>query len=183
VVIGAPSALVTGMGVAELFRRFVPVPERMLEEFARTFGAEGIPLWQLVLMVAVAPGIFEELAFRGVLLHGLSRRLRPVALAVAVGAIFGAFHVDLWRIIPTAYLGVLLSAVVLLTGSIYPAILWHALNNAIALVPVELGWVPPDVELPAWSYGFAVVGLAASFAILWGARRPYPGLRPPSDSF
>jgi sodium transport system permease protein len=177
VLIGAPSALVTGLGVASLFERFVPIPERILEEFGQMLGAEGMPLWQMVLMMAIVPGIFEELAFRGVLLHGLSRRLRPVALALVVGAIFGLFHVSLWRILPTAYLGVLLAAVVLLTGSIYPAMLWHALNNAAALVPSELGWIGPDPELPLWSYPLGVSGLALSFAILWAARRPYPGLR------
>jgi len=99
-----------------------------------------------------------------------------------VGAIFGLFHVDLWRILPTAYLGVLLTAVVLLTGSIYPAMLWHALNNAAALVPAELGWIARDAELPTWSYPLGASGLVLAFALLWATRRPYPGLRPPPDS-
>ena len=177
VLIGAPAALVTGIGVAELFQRFVPVPERMLQEFGQFLGAEGMPLWQLVLFAAVIPGIFEELVFRGVLLHGLSRRLRPVPLVLAVGLIFGLFHVSLWRIPPTAYLGSLLAAVVLLTGSIYPAMLWHVLNNASALVPVQLGWVREDQELSGWIYLAAALTLAAAFTVLWVTRRPYPGLR------
>ena len=181
VLVGAPAALVTGLGIAELMQRFVPVPPRMLEEFGQAFGASGMPLWQTVLMMAVVPGIFEELAFRGVLLHGLSRKLRPVALALAVGVIFGFFHVSIWRIPPTAYLGTLLAGVVLLTGSIYPAILWHALNNAAAIIPSELGWVDADARLPDWSYPVAAVALAASFAVLWATRRPYPGLLPPRD--
>jgi sodium transport system permease protein len=177
VLIGAPSALVTGLGVAQLFQRFVPAPERMLREFDALLLSGGIPLWQLVLMIAVVPGIFEELAFRGVLLHGLSRRLRPVALALAVGAIFGLFHVSLWRILSTAYLGAVLAAVVMLTGSIFPAMLWHALNNASVVIPAELGWLPEGLELPLWSYPLGVSGLALCFAILWATRRPYPGLR------
>ena len=95
-----------------------------------------------------------------------------------VGVIFGFFHVSLWRIVPTAFLGTLLAAVVLLTGSTYPAMLWHALNNACALIPAELGWVAADFELPPWIYPLGVAGLAASFAVLWAVRRPYPGLRP-----
>jgi sodium transport system permease protein len=182
VLIGAPSALVTGLGVAQLFERFVPAPESMLEEFNELLLGGGIPLWQLILMIAVVPGIFEELAFRGVLLHGLSRRMRPVALALVVGAIFGIFHVTLWRILSTAYLGALLAGVVLLTGSIFPAMLWHALNNASVVIPAQLGWIEPSATLPAWSYPLGVSGLALSFAILWAARRPYPGLRPPPRS-
>jgi sodium transport system permease protein len=175
--IGVPAALVTGIGLAAAFQRLVPVPEEVLRSFGQFLGAGDLPLWQVVLFLAVVPGVFEELAFRGVLLHGLAARLRPVALALAVGAIFGIFHVSLWRILPTAWLGMLLAAVVLLTGSIYPAMLWHALNNLIAIVPVELGWVGEDYDLPLWSYPLAAFGLALAFAILWVARRPYPSGR------
>lgn len=182
VLLGAPSALVTGLGVAELFRRLVPLPESAAKSLGNLLDGGGLPLWQLVLVTAVVPGLFEELAFRGVLLHGLSKRLRPVALALTVGVVFGVFHVTLWRIPPTAYIGVILSTVVLLTGSIYPAMLWHALNNASALVPVELGWVSQDFELPWWAYPLGAAGLAASFSILWATRCPYPGLRRNRDA-
>jgi sodium transport system permease protein len=174
VLIGAPAALITGIGLAEAFQKLVPVPEEVMRSFGQFLGGGDLPLWQIVLFLAVVPGVFEELAFRGVLLHGLSRRMRPVPLALVVGAVFGIFHVSLWRIVPTAYLGVLLSAVVLLTGSIYPAMLWHALNNLIAIVPVELGWVSEDYDLPISSYPLGGLGLVLAFAILWVARRPYP---------
>ena len=173
--IGAPAALVTGIGVAEAFQRIAPVPERVLRSFGELEVAGGtMPLWEMVFLVAVVPAIFEELAFRGVLLHGLSRRLRPIPLVLTVGLVFGLFHVNLWRIPPTVYLGTLLATVVLLTGSIYPAMLWHAINNAAVLIPVEMGWVAEDYKLPAWSYAVAVGVLAAAFAILWSTRRPYP---------
>lgn len=177
VLIGAPGALVTGIGLANAFQRLVPVPEETIRALGEFLGGGGLPIWQLVLVAAVVPGICEELAFRGVLLHGLSRRLRPVPLALTVGLIFGAFHVTLWRIPPTAYIGVILASVVLLTGSIYPAMLWHALNNATAILPVELGWITPDYRLPLWVYPLGVSALAASFALLWANRRPYPGPR------
>ena len=173
--IGAPAALVTGIGIAEAFQRIAPVPERVLRSFGEFEVAGGaIPLWEMVFLVAVVPAIFEELAFRGVLLHGLSRRLRPVPLALTAGLLFGLFHVNLWRIPPTAYLGTLLATVVLLTGSIYPAMLWHAVNNAAALIPVELAWVYEDYQLPLWAYPVAAAVLAVAFAVLWRTRRPYP---------
>jgi membrane protease YdiL (CAAX protease family) len=140
-------------------------------------GIGSLDLWQVIFLMAIVPGIFEELAFRGVLLHGLSRRLKPVPLALTVGLVFGFFHVSLWRIPATAYLGTILASVVLLTGSIYPAMLWHALSNACTLIPLQMGWVTPDYELPLWSYPVAALVLALAFAILWWTRRPYPGLR------
>jgi hypothetical protein len=73
--------------------------------------------------------------------------------------------------------------VTLLTGSIFPAMVWHMLNNASALVPAYLGWVPADLSVDPWMYGVAVAGLATAFWILWRERTPYPGLkrRPPRD--
>jgi sodium transport system permease protein len=177
VLIGAPSAFVVGIGVAQLGQLVFPLPERMIEAFGQFMLPEEIPLWQVVFFLAIMPGIFEEIAFRGVLLHGLRKRFRPVALALLTGVIFGFFHIQLFRLFPTAYLGVVLAAVTLLTGSLYPAMLWHALNNAVALVPAYLGWWPEDFTIPLWGYGAGVAGLAAAFTVIWANRTVYPGLK------
>ena len=161
------------MGLAELVNTYLfPVPDEVIQAFGESLNAPSLPLWQLVFFLAILPGVCEEIAFRGVLLYGLRKRMGPWATAITVGVIFGFFHVALFRIIPTAWLGVLLAGVVLLSGSILPAILWHALNNALALVPSELGWLPPDFEVPGWGVALAGVGLTVSFWILWVTRRP-----------
>lgn len=182
VLVGAPSAFITGVGVAQLGQLVFPIPERVIEAFGQFMVPEGVPLWQVVLFLAVLPGIIEELTFRGLLLHGLRKRLRPVALALATGVIFGFFHVELFRLFPTAYLGTVLAAVTLLTGSIFPAMLWHALNNAVALVPEYLGWWADDAVIPWWGYAAGVIGLAVAFAIIWTNRTVYPGLRHAPDA-
>ncbi len=177
VLLGAPSSLIVGIGIGQLGQRIFPIPEQMIEAFGQFMLPEDLPLWQILLFLAVLPGICEEIAFRGVLLHGLRRRFRPVALAVVVGVIFGLFHVDLFRIIPVSYLGIVLTGVTLATGSIFPAMLWHALNNAVALAPSHLGWWDAETVLPGWVYPTAVVALVAALAIIWKNRTPYPGLR------
>lgn len=175
VLLGAPGALLTGIGLAELLDVIMPVPPEMLEAFGQFLLPEHLSVWQILFFLAILPGICEEIAFRGVLFHGLHRRLSPVALVVATGLIFGMFHVSLFRIGPTAYLGMVLASVVLLTGSLYPAIVWHALNNAIALVAghydVWQGEAPPGSVYPV-----AVAALVLAFWILWRTRRPYPGV-------
>lgn len=179
VLVGAPSGFVVGIGLAEITGVFLPVPPQVLEAFGQFLLPEGMGLVQLVLLLAVLPGITEEIAFRGLLLHGLRRRLKPWALCLVVGGIFGLFHVSLFRILPTAYLGTMLALVTILTGSLFPAMLWHALNNAVALLPVAAGWVAPDMTLPPWAWPLAAVGLAAS---LWTLRRVgagYPGVTRP----
>ena len=72
----------------------------------------------------------HQAVFRGILLSGLRQRLRPVALVITVGLIFGLFHMTLFRIAPTAVLRVILTAIALLTGSIFPGMLLHMGNNA-----------------------------------------------------
>ena len=175
VLIGAPSGFVTGIGLARLSQLALPVPERMIESFSQFLLPEGVPLWQIVLLLCLLPGICEEIAFRGVLFYGLRKRFHPVVLCVVVGAVFGLFHMSLFRLVPTAYLGIALAAVVALTGSIFPAMLWHALNNAAGLIPARLGLWPQD-GLPAWAALPGLLGLGLAFWILWRTRRPYPGL-------
>jgi sodium transport system permease protein len=171
VLVGAPSAYVTGIGLGQLTQLLFPVPERVLEAFAQYILPPDLPLWQVLFFLALLPGICEEIAFRGLLLHGLRGRLSTAALCATVGLVFGLFHVDLFRIIPTAYLGTILAAVVVLSGSIYPAILWHALNNATGLVPAYFGIEPEAPEW--WMYALAAVGLIVAF---WTLVRSAPNV-------
>jgi sodium transport system permease protein len=176
VLVGAPAALLVGMGLFQLMDHVLPVPREMIESFGQGLLPDTVPAWQLILLMAIVPGIAEELSFRGVILHGLRRRFGPVALALVVGLMFGFFHFQIFRIPVTAFLGVLLTAVTLLTGSIFPAMLWHAINNAIA---VFLGVKEVDVTALGWEWtATAAVVLGACFFILWKVRTPYPDLRP-----
>jgi sodium transport system permease protein len=178
VLIGAPAAYLVGIGIAGLVNTYLfPVPQNVLEAFGDTLLGDEMPLWQLVFFLTIMPGILEELAFRGVLLHGLRKKFGPVGLCLVVGATFGLFHVSLFRLFPTAFLGIVFAAVVLMTGSVFPAMLWHFANNAIALVPAHLGWVTDETPVPWWAYTAGVVGLIAAFAIIWVVRTPYPDLR------
>ncbi|MFH1175805.1 MAG: CPBP family glutamic-type intramembrane protease [Acidobacteriota bacterium] len=176
VLIGAPAGLLAAMGVFRLANLVFPMPEKLFEAFGRALAPESIPFWETLLWLTVLPGICEEVAFRGVLLHGLRRRLHPVALALVVGLIFGFFHTALFRILPTGFLGVLLAAVTLLTGSIFPAMAWHAINNCAGLLAGHYGWSLADLGPGLYLAGAAVLLLA--FWIIWRNRTPYPGLRP-----
>ena len=178
IVIGAPSGYIVGIGLAGLVNTYVfPVPQNVLEAFGDALLGDQMPLWQLLLFIAVMPGILEELAFRGVLLHGLRKVFGPVGICLMVGAIFGIFHVSLFRLLPTAYLGVVFAAVVLLTGSIFPVMLWHFLHNAIGIVPAHMGWVTEDTVVPWWVFVLGLVGLVVALGMIWGVRTPYPDMK------
>ncbi len=121
-----------GLAVMWLQGPLIPTPE----DWGRSFSSQLLgsrPLWANLLLIAVLPGICEELLFRGALL-GLARDGLPDGVAVAVVAVaFGILHLDAPRLLPTATLGVVLGLLVLRTNSLVPAILAHMANNAVAL--------------------------------------------------
>lgn len=170
-----PAGSLTAVGVFRLADLVVPVPRQVLEQFGRELMPPDIPAWQMYLFVALLPGICEEIAFRGPLLYGLRCRFRPAALIVVVGIVFGIFHIALFRIIPTAFLGMILTALALLTGSIFPGMVLHAGNNAYAY------WLARrNISAAEWHWGWYAAGaaiFAACFYAVYRARTPYPGLR------
>lgn len=176
VALGAPAGLVAANAFFGLMDRVLPVPRELVENFGQVLMPEGIPAWQIILLLSVVPGITEELTFRGVLLHGLRRRFGPVGLALAVGLVFGFFHFQIFRIPATALLGVGLTVVTLLTGSIFPAIVWHTLNNALG-ISLAYAEVEPFGESWLWTAG-SIVLLAVAFWIIWSNRTPYPDVGP-----
>ena len=88
-----------------------------------------------VLIVIAAP-FAEEIFFRGFIFGGLRRRFSFLAAAVLSGLIFGLFHftgLSSIGVVPQlALLGFALAWLYEKTGSIYPPIAVHALNNALA---------------------------------------------------
>jgi uncharacterized protein len=88
-----------------------------------------------VLIIVAAP-LSEEIFFRGFVFGGFRRRLPFPVAAVISGAIFGLFHYtgpgSLSVVPQLAFLGFTLCWVYEETGSIYPTIAIHAVNNAIA---------------------------------------------------
>lgn len=147
--------------VAILSEWVSPVPKEVIEQLRRslipTDGSRG--LLATLALVALTPAVCEEALFRGPILRGLRARVSPAAAVVLTGLLFGVFHVELSRILPTALLGVLLSLVALESGSILPAMLAHFLNNASL---VGLAYFHIDERV-------AEVGTAASALILVAA--------------
>lgn len=92
----------------------------------------GNSFWETLFLTAVIPCIAEEMLFRGFLLTGFRSRFRVVYAILIVSAAFGLYHMSVVRFFTTALMGVALCCVVYYTGSIFPAILMHFYNNAIA---------------------------------------------------
>jgi CAAX protease family protein len=84
-----------------------------------------------VLVLAFVP-VCEELFFRGVLFRVLRTRLPLWPAAVIDGVLFGFAHGSLAIVPVLAVLGIAFCYVYERTGSIFPTIALHSLNNTIA---------------------------------------------------
>ncbi len=171
VLIAAPAGLVLADGVVRLASLAMPIPEEWIEAMAEALGAD-IPLWQMLIFFAILPGVFEEIAFRGVLLHGLKSRLTHVQLVLVAGIVFGFFHVDLFRIPGTSLLGVLLVIAVIRSGSIYPAMAWHALHNTLALGSARVEQIGLPDQPTWWHYALAALAILLAFRLMGRSRSP-----------
>jgi hypothetical protein len=87
------------------------------------------------LIVGIAP-VTEEIFFRGFMFAGLRHRLPFAAAALISAGVWGLFHYtgpDTWGVVAQlAVFGIVLAWLYERTGSIWPTIGVHALNNAIA---------------------------------------------------
>jgi membrane protease YdiL (CAAX protease family) len=80
---------------------------------------------------AVSPAICEEAAFRGIILSGFAGRLAKWQTVIVVGLLFGVFHLSIYRFLPTALLGMLITYAVIETRSILTGVVIHFGVNAI----------------------------------------------------
>ncbi|MFW5750639.1 MAG: type II CAAX prenyl endopeptidase Rce1 family protein, partial [Planctomycetota bacterium] len=102
--------------------------EQLLKDIRDNYGIVG-----LMLAVAVAPGVCEELLCRGTLFAGLRRGVGTTGAVMISAFLFGIYHGSPYRFFPQAALGVVLALLVLRSGSIWTAILLHTLYNGTAV--------------------------------------------------
>ena len=86
-----------------------------------------------ILIVSFMPAICEEAVHRGFILHTFKDVKKPWIIVLSMGIIFGVFHLNLLRFLPTAILGACLTWVMLKTDNMLMPALFHGTNN---LVPV-----------------------------------------------
>ena len=110
------------------------------------------PWWLAWALMAILPACLEELLFRGWVLSafcGEKPSKQRMAVAVFAQALcFAIFHLLPERMPQTFLLGIALGAIVLLTKSIYPAILCHIANNSMPLLLLYLTGIQNKDALP-----------------------------------
>jgi len=151
-----------------------PGKEKTLEQLGSNEGAALLVL-SAGLTCVVAP-ICEEFLFRGYIFTALRNWRGTLPAAVITGLLFGGVHVEsapVLDLVPLAALGFGLCLLYRYTGSLYPCMIAHSLNNSIAFSGLEgWGWqslvlmVSALVAIGALVLAFKRVGLIAPEARL-----------------
>ena len=94
--------------------------------------------WQLllgILVVAVIPGIGEELVFRGLVQNHVLRITKNIHVAIWVGAfLFSLFHLQFYGLLPRMLLGVMFGYLYYFSGNIIYPMIAHFVNNGFTLI-------------------------------------------------
>jgi uncharacterized protein len=121
------------------------------EELLKQLGVEkstALLLLSAVLICVIAP-ICEEFLFRGYIFTALRNWHGTWPAAVITGLVFGAVHASsapVLDLVPLAALGFGLCLLYRYSGSLYPGIAAHSLNNSLAFALLEhWGWQVPLV--------------------------------------
>ncbi|MDO4753414.1 MAG: type II CAAX endopeptidase family protein [Bacillota bacterium] len=112
----------------------------LIQKFGR-FSAPEIPIPEEVsgllgslFIIAVSAGVCEEFMFRGALMSSFERRLGRRKAAFLAALFFGLFHFNLGNLLSPIALGLVFAYVTQVTGSIFPAMFGHFMNNANAVM-------------------------------------------------
>ena len=115
-----------------------------------------------IVVFALIPATCEEFAFRGFILSGLERQHRTRSAILLSALMFGFLHVLLslfQQLFNATLLGIILGLLTVRSRSILPGILFHFLNNGIAV-----------------ARGYFVQSPTAGSAVSWIYRDPSEGL-------
>jgi membrane protease YdiL (CAAX protease family) len=134
------------------------------------------PAWALpfVLFIALAPGLCEELLFRGYCQRRFLERWHPAVAILVSSLIFALFHVDPHTVVFAFPLGIWIGLMAWHSGSIWPGVLCHAAINGlwnIYQLSVRFGYL--SEEPAVWLVALVcLAGLAAFIGSIVVLRRP-----------
>ena len=131
-----------------------------------------------LLMIAILPGLGEELFFRGLIQKLFSRWFKNVHVAVVLTAIlFSALHMQFYGFLPRFLLGLLFGYLFVWSGNLWLPIVAHLVHNSIPVVLYFLyakgltGSTPDDVGTGSMAPIWALVGLAFLITFSWQFQR------------
>ncbi|MES2779831.1 MAG: CPBP family intramembrane glutamic endopeptidase [Bacteroidota bacterium] len=114
-------------------------------------------------VVALVPAIAEELLFRGALQRFIYYCFgNKHAAIISAAIIFSAFHGQIYGFLPRMALGILLGYLFAYSGSLWPSVLVHFINNTISVLIVHFKLEETQWAIFNESYHFPVYTILLS---------------------
>jgi sodium transport system permease protein len=130
-----------------------------------------------LLVFGILAAICEELAFRGFILTGLLRRLRPRNAILLSSFLFALFHMNVFQFLPSFFLGVVLGLLTVRSKSVLPAMFFHALHNGLLITGMYIVNAAAAAEVPdltgLWVFVIALCLVLGAATLWWLYRKPY----------
>ncbi|MEQ1567441.1 MAG: CPBP family intramembrane glutamic endopeptidase [Myxococcota bacterium] len=113
-------------------------------------GRGGFEAVTMAITVGLLAPVCEELIFRGYLWSAFERSAPPWVALVVTSSVFAAYHLDPPQVIGVVPIAFVLGWVRWHTGSVWPGVVMHVVNNTFALAIAA--WVPGASEMatPWW---------------------------------
>ena len=98
-----------------------------------------VGLVKIIICLAIVPGICEELFFRGFMQKFIISWTRSALAGIFItAAIFSFIHFDAQNFVARLLMGLVLGLLYQYSGRLWTSMLFHALNNTIACIPLWL---------------------------------------------
>jgi membrane protease YdiL (CAAX protease family) len=133
----------------------LPLPESLrlveqsqLELIRRVLEGQMGVGFNLVLL-ALVPGVCEEVLFRGYAQRQFERAAGPAGGILLAGGLFGLYHLRPSQVLPLVVLGLYMAYLVWRTGSLVPAMAVHVAHNGLAVLGARYVQDHPNYDLEA----------------------------------
>ncbi|MCK4956767.1 MAG: CPBP family intramembrane metalloprotease [Candidatus Cloacimonetes bacterium] len=140
--------------ITQLINIIYPIPESYLKAMENLLTMSDGGLLRTIIIIAVLPGICEEILFRGFIINGFKKR-GFLSSIVITALLFGIIHLELFKLIPVIIIGIWLGYLVLRTNSLFVPIIAHIINNTLAVlvgndnIPIISQYVR-EGNIPSW---------------------------------
>ncbi|MBQ8522870.1 MAG: CPBP family intramembrane metalloprotease [Clostridia bacterium] len=122
------------------------------------------------LLTAIAPGICEEVLHRGMFMRGCQKQGYTRYGLLFSSLLFGLMHLNVQQFFYAMILGGLMGIVVIISDSIYPAMIIHFMNNALSIYfsyGIKYNWPFADFKYNIETMIFST-NILLSIAIICG---------------
>jgi len=129
-----------------LIQIFFPMPDELFQGMKEVMMFHSLGEFLIMILAVIFVAAFaEEMLFRGFFQGSLERNMDVPRAVFVASFVFTLLHFNPWWFVEILILSLILGVLVLRSGSIFPSVVVHAVNNAMAVFlintnPATLDW-------------------------------------------